>query len=189
MDASIESRTARPLVGADDRDEPGLNMTPMIDIVFQLLIFFLLSLRFKSVDRRIESEMPREVGTRPLVAQTPPPRLVVKLFRKNAERADRAFTRVRVGNRHTIDLPTTPRGEAIEADDVRDAALERVIAAIHDVRRRGGFDPDVKGEIRAPLPEGQAVPHADVIAVLDAFLRAEFEDVAFAGAPLPLPGR
>ncbi len=36
-----------------------LNLTPMIDIVFQLLVFFLLTLNFKSVDRRIESMLPK----------------------------------------------------------------------------------------------------------------------------------
>ncbi len=189
METSNQTRSARPLVGAFDRDDPGINMTPMIDIVFQLLIFFLLSLRFKSVDQRIDSQMPNEVGTRPYFAEQLPPRLVVKLFRKHAEEASRAFTRVRVGNRHTIDLVTAQDADAIDESADRGEALDQVIAAIHDVRRRGGFDPEVKGEIRTPLPEGQAVPHADVIAVLDAFLQADFEDVAFAGAPLPLPGR
>jgi len=32
-----------------------LNMTPMIDIVFQLILFFLFSIHFKSLDYRIES--------------------------------------------------------------------------------------------------------------------------------------
>ena len=43
-------------------DDAGLNMTPMIDIVFQLILFFLFNLRFKSLDYRIESTLPKDRG-------------------------------------------------------------------------------------------------------------------------------
>lgn len=39
-----------------------LNMTPMIDIVFQLILFFLFNLRFKSIDFRIDSMLPKDRG-------------------------------------------------------------------------------------------------------------------------------
>ena len=42
-----------------ETDNAGLNMTPMIDIVFQLILFFLFNLRFKSLDYRIESSLPK----------------------------------------------------------------------------------------------------------------------------------
>ena len=43
-------------------EETEMNMTPMIDIVFQLIIFFLLSLKFKTIDRRIDSQLPKDRG-------------------------------------------------------------------------------------------------------------------------------
>ncbi len=36
------------------------NMTPMIDCVFQLLIFFMLSMHFKEVEGKLLSQMPRK---------------------------------------------------------------------------------------------------------------------------------
>jgi biopolymer transport protein ExbD len=39
-----------------------LNMTPMIDIVFQLLIFFMLSMHFKEVEGRLLSTLPKKSG-------------------------------------------------------------------------------------------------------------------------------
>ena len=42
--------------------DTSLNMTPMIDIVFQLILFFLFNLRFKSLDWRIESTLPKDKG-------------------------------------------------------------------------------------------------------------------------------
>ncbi len=37
-----------------------LNMTPMIDVVFQLIVFFLLSLKFTTLDQRIENMLPQD---------------------------------------------------------------------------------------------------------------------------------
>ncbi len=43
----------------------GLNMTPMIDIVFQLLIFFMLSMRFRDVEGKLLSQLPKDRGQAP----------------------------------------------------------------------------------------------------------------------------
>jgi biopolymer transport protein ExbD len=42
-----------------------LNMTPMIDVVFQLLIFFMLSMNFKSVEGKLISQLPKDKGLAP----------------------------------------------------------------------------------------------------------------------------
>lgn len=49
-------RPASPAVGEDT----SLNLTPLIDVVFQLVLFFLLTLRFTSVDDRIDSALPKD---------------------------------------------------------------------------------------------------------------------------------
>jgi len=36
-----------------------LSMTPLIDCVFLLLLFFMVSMKFKEIDRRIEAQMPK----------------------------------------------------------------------------------------------------------------------------------
>ena len=161
-------------------DDPGLNMTPMIDIVFQLIVFFMLTLKFKSVDRRIDSALPRSVGPRPIaVFVDETPRIVVKLFRERHETPDRAYTRLRVGNRWTADLPS--RGTAV----ARDAVFAALAEELRTVRGLAGAE--AEGEIKTPLPKGAAVPHGDVMAVLDAFLQAGVETISFEGAPSPLP--
>jgi hypothetical protein len=45
----------------------------------------------------------------------------------------------------------------------------------------------LKGEIETPPPKGAAVPHGDVMRILDSFLEAGVTDVNFGGAPAPLP--
>ena len=36
-----------------------LNMTPMIDCVFLLLLFFMVSMKFKELDRKLDTDMPK----------------------------------------------------------------------------------------------------------------------------------
>ena len=85
-----------------ESEETEMNMTPMIDIVFQLIIFFLLSLKFKTVDQRIQSELPKDRGIQATSSFVDDlPTLKVKLFRRNMDNKAEAFTRVRVGNRDT----------------------------------------------------------------------------------------
>lgn len=45
-----------------------LNITPLIDVVFQLLLFFLVATRFEQEDRELEVLLPSASEARPLVA-------------------------------------------------------------------------------------------------------------------------
>jgi len=161
-------------------------MTPMIDIVFQLLVFFLLTLKFKTIDERIDSMLPRERG--PLDVPVFPPEILkikVKVFRHGLETPatpDDDRTRIRVDDTAEFDLPPRAKGREPVLAGLR-AVIERKLAA------HGGLAREVRGEIVAPPPKGGAVPHGDVIAVLDQFLAAGVTDVLFEGASRPLGAR
>jgi biopolymer transport protein ExbD len=45
-----------------------INMTPMIDMVFQLLIFFLVATRFMQQERELDMSLPSASESRPLTA-------------------------------------------------------------------------------------------------------------------------
>lgn len=49
--------------------EPAINLTPMVDVVFQLILFFLLGTKFTEMERKIELEIPR-VTSNPALAAT-----------------------------------------------------------------------------------------------------------------------
>ena len=51
----------------EDPQTEALNMTPMIDVVFQLLIFFMLTMQFQEVEGKLLSQLPK-VGTHPTTA-------------------------------------------------------------------------------------------------------------------------
>jgi biopolymer transport protein ExbD len=162
-----------------DAPDAGLNMTPMIDIVFQLILFFLFNLRFKTLDWRIETQMPN-VGPNPVPQMTPIlPHVKATLVRVDAGDLRKARTKLKLAGREWIlpDLQTTPDAE-------REAVFRTIEAELGRLRALG-----VPGEIDTPEPTGIYVPHGDVIRVLDAFLEAKFEDVHFGGALAPMPER
>jgi biopolymer transport protein ExbD len=51
-------------------DIPAINLTPMIDIVFQLIIFFMVGARFTDLERNVDVSVPKVSDT---AALTPAP--------------------------------------------------------------------------------------------------------------------
>ena len=52
---------ASPTVQEMIDEEPEMNLTPMIDVVFLLLVFFML-MKFKSYEMKLDSYLPKDVG-------------------------------------------------------------------------------------------------------------------------------
>jgi hypothetical protein len=169
--------------------DSSLNMTPMIDIVFQLILFFLFNLRFKSMDYRIESALPKDRGVESTPQMVPPiPAIKVSLFRLDADDKDKARTKIKVGTTYETILPvyhwTGNRVDDIATEKLRD---EKYAIIAQTIKNLAKSNPEFKGEIDTPQPSGAFVPHADVIRVLDCFLESKITEVNFVGAPSPLP--
>ena len=168
--------------------DAGLNMTPMIDIVFQLILFFMFNLRFKSLDYRIESQLPKDRGiqaTPQIVADIPA--IKVSLFRQNEEDDSKAYTKIKIAGQEyneKVYAWTGVRATDMKYEDERDKFFAGIQAKIAELAKAGK---DLKGEIDTPLPKGASVPHADVIRILDCFLGAGIKEVNFVGSPAPLP--
>src|SRR5262245_11239829 len=124
-------------------DDAGLNMTPMIDIVFQLILFFLFNLRFKSLDWRIESALPTGYGIHfgPPVEQLP--HIKVSLHRLDPEDAVNARTKVKVAGAEWTLPAALPANEA-----ARDVIFRAVSARIQELKQTVHGP----GEIDTPLP-------------------------------------
>ena len=93
-----------------------------------------------------------------------------------------------MGGTPEIILPVYPWGDEAKAngkiEDGRDAKFHEIAGIIAALYRQ---NPKLKGEIETPPPKGAAVPHGDVMRILDSFLEAGVTDVNFGGAPAPLP--
>ena len=172
-------------------DETELNMTPMIDIVFQLIVFFLLTLKFKTVDRRIDAMLPKDIGpNRWSVPPNEEDKIKVKVFRRQLRDRQQTFTLVRVDNAAQFRLPKGWKGRLKEPAS-RQTEYDRVVASVQaEIEKRiatyGGFPDEIAGEIVAPPPKGGSVPHGDVVSLLNAFLATGITNVKFEGAMGPL---
>ncbi len=62
-----------------EHEEPVLNLTPMIDVVFLLIIFFMVGARFTELEREFDINLPTVNEARPLT--NPPDRIEVNVFR------------------------------------------------------------------------------------------------------------
>ena len=160
--------------------DSSLNMTPMIDIVFQLILFFLLNLRFKSLDYRFDAQLPLDRGPAKdfkIVEQLP--KLTVSLVRLDDAEPDKARTKLKFAGAEWI----LPAHATYEERETTFASLRRKIAA---VSKATGL---VEGVINTPLPTGSSVPHGDVMKVLDTFMELELPNVQFEGAAAPVTRR
>ena len=52
---------------SDENEAFAINLTPMIDVVFQLIIFFMCAMKFKTLEKKIEAFLPKDRG----LAKTP----------------------------------------------------------------------------------------------------------------------
>ena len=68
-------------------EQPALNMTPMVDIVFLLIIFFMVGTRFTELERKIALEVP-QVGDATALAPAPEKR-VINVYRDGSIALDR----------------------------------------------------------------------------------------------------
>ena len=64
-------------------DQPSLNLTPMIDIVFLLIIFFMVGTKFTELERQFSAQPPAVADAAPLTAA--PQKRIVEVFRDGRE--------------------------------------------------------------------------------------------------------
>lgn len=60
-------------------EEPQLNLTPMIDIVFLLIIFFMVGTRFSEIEQQYDIELPTAAAVEPMTSR--PDALVLNVAR------------------------------------------------------------------------------------------------------------
>ena len=59
------------------KEEVKMDMTPMIDVVFQLIIFFMCNIKYKTLEGRLDAFLPKDVGVNSAPATQPPEKVEV----------------------------------------------------------------------------------------------------------------
>jgi hypothetical protein len=179
-----------------------INLTPMIDVVFQLIIFFMCAMKFKTLEKKIEAFLPKDRG----LAKTPEKieeKVQIKVIITQTEDegvphfimfdqdilADLGRGVKRMGS------PPTGGAELKAYNDQREVFWNQYIQPkINEIKKKIdeylAEDPTLPCQIDA----GHLVRHEYVIAVLDAFIEVcqsrniENPEITFVGTPPPRPG-
>lgn len=124
------------MLDLDDNDgATEVNLTPMIDCVFLLLIFFLVASTLAEPTRRIVLELPSASGEAPSSLETPP--IVIAIDAAGATFVDgEAIALPGLLDRVESKLRESPT-RVIRLDADRSVAYQNVIAVIDGLRSRG----------------------------------------------------
>lgn len=154
----------------ESNDKKGPSMTPMIDVTFQLLIFFMCTMQFKTLDAKLGAYLPNDVGS----GENELPK----------ERIELKVSVVDAGKRVALDgseLPQDWSGPYTFEGRVLSYRIgPRAYPSLDAVRMRlaelHGLDPE--RDVTIKVQPGTV--YADVVPALDACILLGFDDVAFA---------
>lgn len=163
----------------------------MIDVVFQLIIFFMCIMKFKTLEKKIAAYLPKTVGVAPTLVETVPKlKIQVRIEQRKGEGIPRYFL---LNNEMMPGLglgvpPLEPLADDAPAEQAlayqrsyesrwRQFIKPKLDALEAEIARARRSDGETPGEIRA----GSNVRHAYVIGALDRFLVTGLTDVTFSG--------
>ena len=155
---------------ASEDDAIQLNVTPLIDIIFCLCIFFICSFHFKQLQGKLDSWLPKDKGNQsggPTTANMDEIRIFVR-------RSSAGPTEIAYGSRAVGTLTGDPGSDAGIFDN-----LENLIATQYEEYRSAG-----KQDASVIIDGEPQVPWKDILTVLDRCKKRNIDKVEFA-QPLP----
>ncbi|MBC8369846.1 MAG: biopolymer transporter ExbD [Planctomycetes bacterium] len=158
-------------------EEVKTDMTPMIDVTFLLLIFFIVTLKFKILEGRLDAALPKDRGTSSseseeiekidiLLKVAEPGELVKDEANPGLLQYEGRKIRVEVGAHKYYYFP-------FDIKDPEDP-LPELTAFLKDP----AFDVE---ETPVSLDARKGVVYGDIIVILDVVIREKFQKVSFAG--------
>ena len=155
---------------ASEDDAVQLNVTPLIDIIFCLCIFFICSFHFKQLSGKLDSWLPKDKGNQGGGATTATMDEIRIIIRKSSSGpTEIAYKANTIGV-----LSGDPAADSAIYDN-----LENMIATQYEEYRSAG-----KTEASVIIDGEPAVPWKDVLTVLDRCKKRNIDKVEFA-QPLP----
>ena len=155
----------------EDRE---LDMTPMIDVTFLLLIFFMCTIKFKTLEGKLEAYLPKDVGVALRKADRPESvEITLRVLNAGAKLdlegkpwSPDAGNRFRFGADRVLEYRVGPR---------KTTRLAELAERLAELRQEDD-------QRSATIDARPGVVYADVVEVLDRVMAARFEDVTFVGS-------
>ena len=158
--------------------ETRMELTPMIDVTFLLLVFFLCSIKFKVLEGKLSTYLPRDAG----IHVSPSPMyesLEIKVARTARVGAD---VLADVGELHRWRRGESAVGDGVElfVQGTRVDGFAALESLLRDYRRRLPRDPDSDEDpLKARVVPMPGTVYDDVVRVVDAIQAADIDEVAF----------
>jgi len=157
------------------------DMTPMIDVTFLLLIFFIVTLKFKILEGRLDAALPKDRGTSTseaeeidkidiLIKVAEPGELIDEKGTKGLLLYEGREIRVQIGEqkfRYNPFAITNPEDPIPELTTFLQALLDSPEYSID--------------ETPVSLDARKGVVYGDIVVLLDVVIREKFQKVSFAG--------
>ncbi len=164
------------------KEEYKMEMTPMIDVVFLLLIFFLLTIKFKILEGKLSAYLPKDVGVNSSPAE---PKEKVEITIHIVQPGAKVFAK----GLHEGE-PWSPNPPGSQAPDRRFEFVGRELR--YQIGPRKTEDIDTIGrwlrdfyrkdsEAPATIDCRPGSVYGDMVPVLDAAVEAGFTDITFVG--------
>ncbi len=166
-------------VRAECEEATRIEMTPMIDVTFLLLVFFLCSIHFKVLEGKPQTFLPKDCGVNPSGRPLPFERVDLRLERIET-RAQRDLEQTAVFR----DWRWSEDQVALWLQGARVQGLRQMAAELRRMRRAL---PATAGEDDPLCMTVSAAPgtiYEDVIRIVDVILDAGITDVTFRGIDL-----
>ncbi|MHC5079837.1 MAG: ExbD/TolR family protein [Planctomycetota bacterium] len=140
-------------------DDAEMNMTPMIDVCFQLLVFFMVTSKFKTLEGKLAAYLPKDKGLQnyKIEEQTLPVRVVLRW-------------------NPTIKRCKVYVGQVLCNYD--DQGIQRALKKVQQIK--------ATGTDKAEIDAGGDVPMAWVVQALNMLIKADMPEINFTGAMDPL---
>ena len=154
-----------------------MEFTPMIDVVFLLLIFFMCTLKFKTLEGKLSAYLPKDVGVN--TSQAEP-----------IEKVEIMLQVIEEGTKYRADSPDTVLWNGTDKRFVygSDRRIRYTVGAMRtfDLKELGTrIETMLKlgGEKRpATIDPRKGIVYADVTKVLDVVISAKYDEVTFVGS-------
>ncbi len=149
----------------DKFEEVDVEMTPMIDVTFLLLIFFIVTLKFKTLEGRLDAALPKDRGTSTSQAE-------------EVEKVDIVIKVLKEGQ-----LVTDPENKRLLKYVGRTVSMDVGTQSFRDAKRMKAFLKSFdKEETPVTIDARKGITYGDVVIALDVVIELGFQQIAFAGS-------
>jgi biopolymer transport protein ExbD len=118
-----------------DEDEPAINLTPMIDVVFTLLVFFMLATTFAERERMLDIQLPFANAANANAAK--PQELVINVLRDGSVSIDGRAVQGEQLTRVLSDAARRGPGTLVTVRGDRHGYYNEVVHVLDECRRAG----------------------------------------------------